>query len=125
MNAEKLEDALHFENRFTNELPADPIEDNYVRQVRRLLFSRATSKGGTALPGRPFERSLIYSTCRSALPNVEFANVFVGNRALPGMDPHAAAMGGTSSHWAGQLGDGRAINLGEIVNGQGQRWVRK
>lgn len=24
--------------------------------------------------------------------------------------------------WAGQLGDGRAITLGEVVNSQGQRW---
>jgi len=25
--------------------------------------------------------------------------------------------------WAGQLGDGRAINLGEVVNGRGERWA--
>ena len=43
---------------------------------------------------------------------------------LPDMDPHAACYGGHQfGNWAGQLGDGRAINLGEIVNGQGERWV--
>jgi uncharacterized protein YdiU (UPF0061 family) len=26
-------------------------------------------------------------------------------------------------NWAGQLGDGRAINLGEIVNGRGEHWT--
>src|SRR5690606_6837976 len=26
-------------------------------------------------------------------------------------------------HWAGQLGDGRAINLGEIRNAEGQHWT--
>ena len=25
-------------------------------------------------------------------------------------------------HWAGQLGDGRAICLGQAVNGEGERW---
>jgi len=25
--------------------------------------------------------------------------------------------------WAGQLGDGRAINLGEVVNSKAERWV--
>ena len=40
------------------------------------------------------------------------------------MDPHATCYGGHQfGNWAGQLGDGRAINLGEIVNAVGNRWV--
>ena len=54
----------------------------------------------------------------------DFADVFVGNRMLPDMDPHATCYGGHQfGNWAGQLGDGRAINLGEVVNEQGERWV--
>lgn len=53
----------------------------------------------------------------------EFAEVFAGNSSIPGMEPYAACYGGHQfGHWAGQLGDGRAINLGEVVNSQGQRW---
>ncbi len=26
-------------------------------------------------------------------------------------------------HWAGQLGDGRAINLGDVINSKGERWT--
>jgi uncharacterized protein YdiU (UPF0061 family) len=52
------------------------------------------------------------------------AEVFSGNRLLGGMDPYAMCYGGHQfGNWAGQLGDGRAINLGEVVNGRGQRWV--
>ena len=44
-------------------------------------------------------------------------------RCLPGMEPYAACYGGHQfGTWAGQLGDGRAISLGEVVNAAGQRW---
>jgi serine/tyrosine/threonine adenylyltransferase len=33
-------DALAFDNRFTTELPADPVENGPRRQVRGALFSR-------------------------------------------------------------------------------------
>ena len=52
-----------------------------------------------------------------------FARVFGGNELLPGMAPYAACYGGHQfGHWAGQLGDGRAITLGETVNAAGERW---
>src|SRR3712207_7582272 len=39
------------------------------------------------------------------------------------MQPYAACYGGHQfGHWAGQLGDGRAITLGEVVNARGERW---
>ena len=54
--------------------------------------------------------------CRSE----EFVQVFSGTKVLPGMDPHATCYGGHQfGNWAGQLGDGRAINLGEINTAQG------
>jgi uncharacterized protein YdiU (UPF0061 family) len=53
-----------------------------------------------------------------------FTQVFVGNRLLPDMAPYATCYGGHQfGHWAGQLGDGRAINLGEVVNRAGRRWA--
>ena len=46
-----------------------------------------------------------------------------GNALAEGMQPYAAYYGGHQfGHWAGQLGDGRAITLGESVNAAGQRW---
>jgi uncharacterized protein YdiU (UPF0061 family) len=53
----------------------------------------------------------------------EFAEVFGGNRLIAGMQPWALNYGGHQfGNWAGQLGDGRAMSLGEIINSQGQRW---
>ncbi len=52
-----------------------------------------------------------------------FAEVFGGNALLDGMEPYAANYGGHQfGQWAGQLGDGRAITLGEVLNASGQRW---
>ena len=47
--------------------------------------------------------------------------VFAGNRSLPGSAPLASVYSGHQfGHWAGQLGDGRAVLLGEIITPGGQ-----
>jgi uncharacterized protein YdiU (UPF0061 family) len=52
-----------------------------------------------------------------------FAQTFGGNALLPGMQAYATNYGGHQfGVWAGQLGDGRAISLGELINRAGQRW---
>jgi uncharacterized protein YdiU (UPF0061 family) len=56
--------------------------------------------------------------CRSE----PFAQLLAGNLLLPGMDPFAACYGGHQfGSWAGQLGDGRVITLGEIRSETGER----
>ena len=43
-----------------------------------------------------------------------------GNQIAKGMDSYAQRYGGHQfGNWAGQLGDGRAITLGEVDTGQG------
>jgi uncharacterized protein YdiU (UPF0061 family) len=60
---------------------------------------------------------------KEELASPEFAQVFGGNALLPGMQPFATNYGGHQfGHWAGQLGDGRAITLGEVLDAEGQRW---
>lgn len=50
-----------------------------------------------------------------------FTAVMSGNALVDGMDPHAACYGGHQfGNWAGQLGDGRAITLGEVVGADGK-----
>lgn len=54
----------------------------------------------------------------------EYAGLLAGNKVLPGMDPYAMNYGGHQfGSWAGQLGDGRVINLGEIVGTDNQNWT--
>jgi uncharacterized protein YdiU (UPF0061 family) len=50
------------------------------------------------------------------------AKVLGGNAVLPGMQPYAARYGGHQfGQWAGQLGDGRAITLAEVIGVDGRR----
>ena len=114
----------HFDNRFTRELPADPETTNFRRQVHGACYSRVTPTPVAAPHLIAFARDvaeqldLSPATCESA----EFVQVFSGNKLLDGMDPFAMCYGGHQfGNWAGQLGDGRAIVLGEAVNRAGQR----
>jgi uncharacterized protein YdiU (UPF0061 family) len=53
----------------------------------------------------------------------EFVRIASGTAILRGMQPFAALYGGHQfGVWAGQLGDGRAIALGEITNQRGEPW---
>ncbi len=118
--------SLRFDNRFTRMLPADPVTENSRRQVFNACYSRV-------VPVRPVAPQLVaYSPETAALIDLDaaacasplFTRVFSGDLVLPGMDPHAACYGGHQfGNWAGQLGDGRAINLGEAVNRRGEHWT--
>jgi len=53
----------------------------------------------------------------------EFADLVSGNALVPGMEPVAGLYGGHQfGVWAGQLGDGRAILLGEVRNDRDEPW---
>lgn len=53
----------------------------------------------------------------------EFAQCFIGNRLLAGSEPLAMLYAGHQfGHFVSQLGDGRAILLGEIKNSAGEYW---
>ncbi len=53
----------------------------------------------------------------------DFAEYFIGNRLLPGAEPLAMLYSGHQfGHYVPQLGDGRAILLGEIRNSAGEHW---
>ena len=118
--------ALRFVNRFTDQLPGDPDPTNRRRQVPGACYSFVTPTPVKAPQRVAVSREvselldLSDETCQSDA----FVQVFTGNRLLPGMKPFAMRYGGHQfGNWAGQLGDGRAINLGEVVNAQGDHWV--
>ncbi len=119
-------ESLNFDNRFTQLLPADPEPGNFRRQVRGACFSRVlpTTVRAPKLIGYSREVGELLDLTFDPFISTEFAEVFAGNRILTGMDPFAMCYGGHQfGNWAGQLGDGRAINLGEVVNQRGQRWM--
>jgi len=116
---------LDFDNRFLRELPGDPESGPRLRQVHGALWSSVDPEPVAA------PRLLAYSRDMAArlgfnddeIASPRFAEVFAGNALLPGMQPYASNYGGHQfGHWAGQLGDGRAVTLGEVVNAAGERW---
>lgn len=119
-------DQLQFDNRLVRELPADPITENYRRQVAGAIYSRVnpTPVKNPQLVAGAKEVAGLLDLPESIFSQTEFAQVFGGNQLLSGMEPHACCYGGHQfGNWAGQLGDGRAINLGEVRNQQDQHWT--
>lgn len=119
-------DGLCFDNRFTRELPADPDTRNRRRQVPGACYSwvQPTPVSAPKLVAYAGEVADLLNISMEACESDAFAHVFTGNRLLPGMQPYAMCYGGHQfGNWAGQLGDGRAINLGEVVNQHSQRWA--
>ena len=117
--------SLRFDNRFIAELPADPVQAAGIREVRGALYSLVapTPVVEPQLLAWSQEVAGLIGLEEADVASPEFAQVFAGNALLPGMQPYAANYGGHQfGHWAGQLGDGRAISLGEVLNAAGQRW---
>ena len=106
-----------FSGTFVAELPADPVVVNLPRQVSGACYSLVTPTA-VAAPKLLAWSSDLAGTLGLASPSKLSLEVLAGNKVLPGMQPYAARYGGHQfGNWAGQLGDGRAITLGE-VNGQ-------
>ena len=117
---------LQFDNRLVRELPFDPELENYRRQVAGAVYSRVnpTPVKNPQLVAGAAEVAALIDLPESIFTQTEFAQVFAGNQLLAGMEPHACCYGGHQfGNWAGQLGDGRAINLGEVRNHNGQHWT--
>lgn len=115
---------LNFDNAFRRVLPGDPDTRSGTREVVGALWSSVRPTPVQA------PRLLAFSPALAAalgfsdedVGSPEFVQVFAGNALLDGMQPIATNYGGHQfGHWAGQLGDGRAISLGEAIGADGQR----
>ena len=117
---------LTFDNRFTRALPCDPEQENFRREVTGASYSRVnpTQFSAPYLIAYAHEVAAQLGLSAEDCNSTQFANVFAGCESLTGMDPHATCYGGHQfGNWAGQLGDGRAIILGEVVNQQNEHWM--
>jgi uncharacterized protein YdiU (UPF0061 family) len=117
--------ALRFDNRLVRELPVEPLQQNRTRQVFGACFSRVrpTPVAAPRTVAVAQEVAELLELTPEFTASQEFAEVFSGNRLLPGMDAVSACYGGHQfGNWAGQLGDGRAITLGEVENARGEYW---
>jgi serine/tyrosine/threonine adenylyltransferase len=116
---------LRFDNSFVRELPADPVQVNRPRQVAGAAYSLVAPTAVAAPRVVAVSREVMsdIGLTEADAHTPAFAELFAGNRLLPGMSSYAACYGGHQfGSWAGQLGDGRAISLGEVIGPAGGRF---
>ena len=115
-------DTLAFGRRFVSALPGDPSASPWPREVRGAAWSavKPTKVADPSLVAWSPEVAELLGVVRPAVRNPA-VDVLGGNLVPAGMQPFAACYGGHQfGNWAGQLGDGRAIGLGD-VEGPGGR----
>ena len=125
VRSEPTRAALRFDNSFVRELPADPILANHTRQVMGACYSLVapTAVPAPSLVALSDEVADLIGLDPQASTPEDLAQILAGNRALPGTTAYAACYGGHQfGSWAGQLGDGRAISIGEVIGPAGGRW---
>ena len=115
---------LNIKNTFTTELPADVVKENTRRQVENAAFSYVLPKK-TAKPEIVHVSKEMASELGVSTTDTEttlFKNIVTGNAVYPNTTPYAMCYAGHQfGNWAGQLGDGRAINLFEVEH-QNKNW---
>jgi len=112
---------LNFDNRFLRELPGDKVTENYTRQVQNVLWTRVspTHVSNPKLLAHSKEVANMLGLSEADMHNHDMLQALAGNQLLGGMETYATRYGGHQfGNWAGQLGDGRAIFLGELINKQ-------
>ncbi|XP_060136833.1 protein adenylyltransferase SelO isoform X3 [Zootoca vivipara] len=113
--------------KFTATLPIDRIQENYVREVRDVIFSFVYPT--------PFKsRVLLVAVSKEVLEDIldldvsisdseDFIQLVSGAKIALGSLPLAHRYGGHQfGSWAGQLGDGRAHLIGVYTNRFGDSW---
>jgi len=113
-----------FENSFVRELPGDLELSNVPRAVRNACYTRVEPApvSSPRLIGWAGAVGEMLGIAPPDSPTGMATEVLGGNRVLPGMQPYAARYGGHQfGTWAGQLGDGRAITLAEVMGPDGAR----
>ena len=113
-----------FTNRYFAAMPHDPIETNYTRQVSKAMLSKVvpTPVSDPKLLGYSSEVADLLGIEQGEIEGEHWLNILAGNGKLTGMETYAHCYAGHQfGNWAGQLGDGRAIALGEIEH-KGKHW---
>ena len=104
-------ESLTWISRFLDETPGDGVEGGNPRQVPGACWSRVKP----TKTEKPVLR--LWSSEMGEILDLERSSGIVlgGSGTVDGMDPYAQRYGGHQfGNWAHQLGDGRAITLGEV-----------
>ena len=117
--------SLHFRSRFVDELVGELEAPNFSRQVPNVAYSLVRPEPVVAprLLAWSDECAARLGVAKPITDQSTEVMLLAGNDLATGMRPYAARYGGHQfGNWAGQLGDGRAICLGEIQGPDG-KWL--
>lgn len=118
-----LADRLRLDDRFVTSQTGDTNPLNAPRDVFGAAYSlvKPTPVAAPSLVAVSEEMQALFGL--TGADPAEMAAIFSGNRPLVGMRPYAQNYGGHQfGHWAGQLGDGRAITLCEAIGTDSVRY---
>jgi hypothetical protein len=111
VEAMRVLEQLHFSNSYAR------LPDTFHTRLRPTPLA-----GSRLLSFNPAAAALLDLDPAEAL-RPEFTRYLSGAAPLPGSEPLAALYAGHQfGHYVPQLGDGRAILLGEVQNSRGERW---
>ncbi|TYQ00152.1 uncharacterized protein YdiU (UPF0061 family) [Tenacibaculum adriaticum] len=116
---------LQIDDTFRKELPGDKVLENHRRQVVDACFSYVEPKktSNPKLIHISDEMLQEIGLTKEDATSEDFLKFFSGNQVYENTHPYAMCYGGHQfGNWAGQLGDGRAINLFEVLHNN-QRWA--
>ncbi|MFN2459951.1 MAG: YdiU family protein, partial [Candidatus Velthaea sp.] len=104
-------EGLRYDNSFAR-LPDAFFERRMPTGIANPVLAAFNADAAASIDLRPGEEA-----------RVEFLQFASGNALLPGMEPVAAVYAGHQfGVFVSQLGDGRAILAGEVVNARGEAW---
>ncbi|XP_019864467.1 PREDICTED: selenoprotein O-like [Amphimedon queenslandica] len=118
-------ESLQFDNRVLKSLPVDEEKENYVRSVSGACYSlvNPTPVKNPQLVSASADALNLLGLDIKEIQRPEFIEYFSGNKVIPGSEPAAHCYCGHQfGHFSGQLGDGCALYLGEVINSNGERW---
>lgn len=111
-----------YKRAFVNSFPGDDSGNLTPRQTPGVLYSKAIPTPVSAPKLLAWSDELA-KELGTATPGDDDIAVLGGNKVTDTMYPYAYCYAGHQfGHWAGQLGDGRAITLGEWTTDEGKTW---
>lgn len=116
---------IQFKNQFVGNFAGDESGNLMPRQTPGVLYSKAfpTPVRNPVLLAWSEALGKELGIEEPSQQEGDDVNILGGNLVTPSMYPYAACYAGHQfGNWAGQLGDGRAITLGELETASGKVW---
>lgn len=121
-NMKKLSE-IEFRKEFVSAFKGDDTGNLRPRQTPGVLYSKAVPTPVSKPELLAWSNELAQELEIERPTDQKDIDILAGNLVTPSMYPYAACYAGHQfGNWAGQLGDGRAITLGELTTSSGKTW---